>query len=106
MSTIPGCYDIPAIVWSGAMWPGKPWLAVTAAEYTMSGTFETFTYIAYIDVQAGHTLLARPGGTYQIAPAGQGYDYGSTVPPPDGLWAAADGTGYVIAVSAALDKVL
>jgi hypothetical protein len=49
---------------------------------------ETLCYVDYLDTIAGHTLVAAPGGTYQIAPAGEGFDYGFAIPPPDGLWAS------------------
>jgi hypothetical protein len=52
---------------------------------------ETLVYPGYIDLGAQHTLVAVPGGTYQIIPAGQGdpvIDANNPVPPADGLWEA------------------
>ena len=43
--------------------------------------------LQYIDVQASTTLVAAPGGTYDMAPAG---NWDMPVPPADGLWSAAE----------------
>jgi hypothetical protein len=54
---------------------------------------ETLVYPSYIDTQAGHTLVAVPLNAYQMEPAGLGVpviDADNPVPPPDGLWQAAD----------------
>ena len=80
-----GFNSVPGEAWPGAAWPGQPPGTATTVSYLYGGTLQV-TYIAYIDTGAGHTLLASPGGVYQIAAAGQGYDYGSTVPPQDGMW--------------------
>lgn len=42
------------------------------------------TYAEYIDAEAGRTLVAEPGGTYDIAPA-RGHARELPVP-PDGRW--------------------
>ena len=47
----------------------------------------TRTYTQYRDTAADMTLVADPGGTYDMAPAG---GVAMPVPPADGLWQAAD----------------
>jgi hypothetical protein len=47
--------------------------------------FETRTYVQYLDAEASTTLIASPGGSYDIVPAGS-LDF--PVPPADGLWEA------------------
>jgi hypothetical protein len=45
--------------------------------------YETRTYVQYLDQEAGTTLVADPGGSYDMLPAGS---WDMPVPPPDGLW--------------------
>ena len=89
MTAYPGNYAVPGNMWPGSIWPAEP-LAVSLATFQYGGT-EQLTYINYIDVQAQHTLLATPGGTYAMEPAGLGYNYGLTSVPNDGLWTAVEG---------------
>jgi hypothetical protein len=52
---------------------------------------EVLIYPDYIDVQAGHTLVATPLSIYQMEPAGLGdptIDADNPVPPPDSNWIA------------------
>lgn len=53
------------------------------ARFSYTGSDER-VYPAYRDVDAGKTLLASPGGSYEIAAADK-----ASVPPPDGRWKAA-----------------
>ena len=81
--------SVPGAMWPGSAWPGEP-LDAALSLFAYGGT-ETLTYIAYIDVTAGHTLLAVPGGTYAMQPAGLGFDYRLPSVPEDGLWTAVEG---------------
>jgi hypothetical protein len=83
VSTYPGFYAIPGAMFPGAIWPGDT-LSAVAGEFIFTGT-ETLTYSQYLDVQAGHTLVAQPGGEYEIEPA-SGYPYPLPEPPGDGRW--------------------
>jgi hypothetical protein len=86
VTALPGNAAIPGASVPGAMQPGSITGGTVPSGYLYGGT-EQLTYIDYIDTTAGHTLVATPGGgPYQIAPAGQGFNYGFAVPPPDGLW--------------------
>lgn len=89
MIPYPGNYAVPGAMWPGSVWPAEP--MPHGDLRTAYGGTETLTYICYIDVQAQHTLLASPGGTYDIAPAGQGFDYGLPSVPGDGLWTLVEG---------------
>ncbi len=54
---------------------------------TVEATFNgdaTTTYAEYIDAEQARTLVAEPGGTYEIAPAA---GHARELPmPPDGRW--------------------
>lgn len=50
--------------------------------YSYTGDDER-VYPGYRDVGAGTTLVAEPGGSYEIAAPDE-----APVPPPDGRWAA------------------
>ena len=89
MAAYPGNYAVPGAMWPGSVWPGEP-LATAVSLFAYEGT-EQLTYIAYIDVTAGHTLLATPGGIYAMQPAGLGFDYGWPSVPDDGLWSPVEG---------------
>jgi hypothetical protein len=45
--------------------------------------YETRTYVQYLDADADRTLIASPGGTYDIRPAGS---LNFPLPPADGMW--------------------
>lgn len=80
---------VPGVMLPGFALPGQVLTGSAPPSGYVYGGTEELTYIDYINVSAGHTLVATPGaGRYQIAPAGQGFDYGFTVPPPDGLWSS------------------
>jgi hypothetical protein len=49
--------------------------------------YETRTYVQYLVEPAGTTLIADPGGSYDMAPAGS---WVLPVPPADGLWETAE----------------
>jgi hypothetical protein len=49
--------------------------------------YETRVYPQYLDLTAGGTLIADPGGEYDLAAAGS---LDLPVPPADGLWEAAE----------------
>lgn len=76
---------VPGLACPGAAWPGSVVAAAAANSHLYKGS-ETLVYPDYIDTGAGGTLVAAPNGTYQIAPAGLGVNYGHAVPPPDGNW--------------------
>jgi hypothetical protein len=54
--------------------------------YRYAGT-DTRTYTQFIDIDADGPLVASPGGTYDMRPAGQ---LNMPVPPGDGRWAPAE----------------
>jgi hypothetical protein len=51
---------------------------------------EVRTYPQYLDADTSCTLIAAPGGSYDIAPAGS---LDLPVPPADGLWEASAPSG-------------
>ena len=53
--------------------------------YPFTGS-DTRIYSQYRDLATDRTLVASPGGSYDMAPAGQ---YGLPVPPGDGNWGRA-----------------
>jgi hypothetical protein len=55
--------------------------------FTFTGD-STLTYVQYMDVQADRTLIAAPGGSYEMTPAG---NWNLPVPPADGRWESAEG---------------
>lgn len=54
---------------------------------------ETMMYLHYIDVDAGTTLVAVPGETYDVAPAGGNILSTGTDMPMDGRFVAAQDEG-------------
>jgi hypothetical protein len=82
MTTYPGNYAVPGTMWPGAIWPGDSITASTAVTVFL-GT-ETYIYLQYLDVVTGHTLVASPGGSYQIQVASG--NPGVMLPPGDGRW--------------------
>jgi hypothetical protein len=92
VATSLGSSAVPGAAWPGAGWPGVPLSTAAVTAWTFSGPEQLF-YPSYIDLQAGHTLVATPGGgPYQILQAGAGdpvQDADSPVPPPDGFWSPA-----------------
>ena len=58
------------------------------APFTFTG-LSTLGYPDYADTASGHMLVAEPGQAYGI----RAIDGKATVPPPDGRWTAASGSG-------------
>ena len=83
MSTYPGFYAVPGSMQPGSGWPGDP-LAGSADQFAAFTGIETLTYPQYIDMATQKTLVAQPGGTYDIMP-GSGYP-GVGPLPDDGRW--------------------
>lgn len=86
MTTYPGIYAVPGAMWPGAIWPGDSVTSTPVTVEVFLGT-EILIYPQYLDVVAGHTLVASPGGSYQIQVA-SGYPGVTAVPPGDGRWQA------------------
>lgn len=84
MSAYPGPYAVPGSIQPGSAWPGDTLSAGTDVWAIFTGGVP-LTYSQYLDVQAGHTLVAQPGGEYDIE-AASGYPYALPEPPADGRW--------------------
>jgi hypothetical protein len=87
VASYPGDFAVPGNAWPGTIMLGQP-LDVSLALYKFNGPV-TLVYPDYIDAQAGHTLVASPGGIYDILIPGPGL--GAPAVPNDGLWAAVEG---------------
>jgi hypothetical protein len=81
VTTYPGIYAVPGSMWPGSAWPGDP--APAAAAEIFTGT-QTYIYPQYLDELAQHTLVAHPGGVYEIEPASG--NPGVPAIPGDGRW--------------------
>lgn len=85
MATSLGNSAVPGATWPGAGWPGQPLGAVVITGYLFGGP-ETLVYPSYIDVNAQHTLVAEPSGTYLMSSPSPALD--QSIPPADGFWTA------------------
>ena len=68
----------------GSGWPGDP-LGGGPDEYAIFIGNVPLTYPQYLDAQAGHTLVAQPGGEYDVELA-SGYPGPRGPVPGDGRW--------------------
>jgi hypothetical protein len=87
VASYPNDCAVAGNAWPGAIWLGQP-LQGGLALYQFHGP-ETLVYPDYIDWGAQHTLVAVPGGTYDIYPPPP--SLGLPCAPPDGLWTAVEG---------------
>jgi hypothetical protein len=87
VASYPNDCAVAGNAWPGMIWLGQP-LAAGLALYQFNGP-ETLVYPDYIDVQAGHTLVAVPGQVYGILPPAA--PLGLPCAPSDGLWTAVEG---------------
>jgi hypothetical protein len=83
VAAYPGNYAAPGSMQPGSIWPGDP-LSAASDTYAVFTGNETLTYLQYLDVQAGRTLVAVPGGTYDVAVASGYVNVGLL--PDDGRW--------------------
>ena len=79
----------PGAMWPGSIWPGEPLSGAAPPPSDMWRFTEGYTciYQDYLDAVTMKTLVAQPGGTYQITPVGG--DPGIPAIPGDGRWTSA-----------------
>lgn len=79
----PGDYAVPGLIWPGFMLPGEPVTGAAAASWLFTGNY-TCIYPQHINSSTEFTLVAQPGGAYDINPAAG--NPGVSEPPGDGRW--------------------
>ena len=76
---------VPGAAWPGFILPGQVLTGSAPSGYVFNGP-ETLVYVDYTDLDAGHTLVASPGGRYRIYAPSPVLE--QAVPPADGLWSS------------------
>lgn len=104
MSTYPGSYAVPGSMQPGSIWPGDA-LGAGGEEFTIFTGNVPLTYLQYLDLQTGHTLVVQPGHEYAVTPA-SGYPYPLAVPPGDGRWQGGGGDEMMMATFRPAAEVL